>query len=138
MGRLTGKDKYPVKVERKYIHTQIWYQNQQLWDIAGGPVAKNLLSSAGDMVLIPGQETKVPHAMGQLSPCAAATKLVCSGAHALQPEKTFVPQVEGKSVHCNEEPAEPSKQKKSKRTAIMRSVQMQDIWNAFEIKRPAM
>ena len=80
-------------------------------------MAKNLLSSAGDMVLIPGQETKIPHAMGQLSPCTAATKLVCSGAHALQPEKTFVPQVEGKSVHCNEEPAEPSKQKKKQKNS---------------------
>ena len=103
-----------------------------MWDIPGGPVVKNLLSSAGDMVLIPGQETKIPHAIGQLSPCAATAKLVCSGAHALQLEKTFVPQLEGKSVHCNEEPAEPTKQKKkkkkkSRRPAIMRSVQIQDI-----------
>ena len=32
----------------------------------GGPVVKNLPTNAGDA--IPGQGTKIPHAMGQLSP----------------------------------------------------------------------
>ena len=32
----------------------------------GGPVVKNLPSKAGDT--IPGQGTKIPHAMGQLCP----------------------------------------------------------------------
>ena len=34
----------------------------------GGPVAQNLCSNAGDMDLITGGGTKIPHAMGQLRP----------------------------------------------------------------------
>ena len=36
-------------------------------DFPGGPVVKNLPSSAGDMHSIPGQGTKIPRATGQLS-----------------------------------------------------------------------
>ena len=36
-------------------------------DFPGGPVVKNLLSKAGEAGLIPGRETKIPHAIGQLS-----------------------------------------------------------------------
>ena len=35
------------------------------------PVVKNPLSNAGDEGLIPGQGTKIPHALGQLTLCAA-------------------------------------------------------------------
>ena len=38
-------------------------------DFLGGPVVKNLPSNAGDVGSIPGGGTKIPHAMGQLSPC---------------------------------------------------------------------
>ena len=41
----------------------------------GGPVIKNLPSNAGDVGLIPGRGTKIPHAVGQLSPRAATTEL---------------------------------------------------------------
>ena len=34
----------------------------------GGPVVQNLRSNAGDMDLITGEGTKIPHAMGQLRP----------------------------------------------------------------------
>ena len=37
-------------------------------DFPGGPVVKNLPFSAGDGSPIPGQGTKIPPAMGQLSP----------------------------------------------------------------------
>ena len=37
-----------------------------------GPVVENLLSSAGDTGLIPDGGSKIPHAVGQLSPWAAA------------------------------------------------------------------
>ena len=37
-------------------------------DFPGGPVVKNLPSSAGGVGLNPGQETKIPHAKEQLSP----------------------------------------------------------------------
>ena len=39
-------------------------------DFPGGPVVKNLPSNAGDAGLIPGWGTKIPHAVGQLSPSA--------------------------------------------------------------------
>ena len=48
-----------------------------MWDFPGGPVVKNLSYNAGDVGLIPGQGTKIPHAAGQLSPCATTTKLTC-------------------------------------------------------------
>ena len=37
-------------------------------DCPGGPVAKNVPSRAGDIGSTPGQRTKMPHVMGQLSP----------------------------------------------------------------------
>ena len=40
-------------------------------DFPGGPVVKNLPSNAGDMGPILGRGTKIPHAVGQLSPCTA-------------------------------------------------------------------
>jgi len=43
-------------------------------DFSGGPVVKNLPSDARDTGSIPGQRTKIPHALGQLSPCAATTE----------------------------------------------------------------
>ena len=36
-------------------------------DFPGGPVVKNMPSNAGDTGSIPGQGTKIPHAVGQLS-----------------------------------------------------------------------
>ena len=39
-------------------------------DFLGGPGIKNLPSNAGNTGLIPGQETKIPLALGQLSPHA--------------------------------------------------------------------
>ena len=38
-------------------------------------MVKNPPSNAGDVVSIPGQETKIPHAAGQLSPHITATEL---------------------------------------------------------------
>ena len=46
-------------------------------DFPGGPVVKNLPSNAGDTGLIPGQEAKVLHASGQLSPCTPTAELTC-------------------------------------------------------------
>ena len=37
------------------------------WDYPGGPVVKNLPSTAGDVGLIPGQGTKILYVAGQLS-----------------------------------------------------------------------
>ena len=51
-------------------------KKQQLGDFPGGPVVKNLLCNAGDTVSIPGQRTKIPHALEQLSPYTATPKSV--------------------------------------------------------------
>ena len=47
---------------------------QHYKDFPGGTVVKNLLFNARDTSLIPAQRTKIPHAMGQLSPCATTTE----------------------------------------------------------------
>ena len=71
-----------------------------LQDFPGGPVVKNLPSNAGDAGSIPGQETKIPHALGQLilrgnywacmpqldSSLATTTEPMCSGARVPQLE----------------------------------------------------
>ena len=57
-------------------------------DFSGGPVVKKPPSSAGDMGSIPGRGAKIPHAVGQLSPCTATTETTCSGAHAPQLERS--------------------------------------------------
>ena len=44
-------------------------------DFTGGPVVKNPPSNAGDAGSTPGWGTKIPHAAGQLSPCATTIEL---------------------------------------------------------------
>ena len=41
---------------------------------AGGPVVTNPPANAGDVGSIPGQGTEIPHASGQLSPCAITSE----------------------------------------------------------------
>ena len=60
-------------------------------DFPGGPVVKNLPSNAGDPGSIPGWGTKIPHAMGQLSPCATTTELACFNERACVPQKLQSP-----------------------------------------------
>ena len=45
-----------------------------MWDFPGGPVVKNLPANSGNMGLISGPGTKIPHAMGQLGMCVATTE----------------------------------------------------------------
>ena len=86
-------------------------------------MVKNPPSNAGDMGLIPGQGTKIPHATGQLSPRATTTELACLNERAHLPQSTepthhnyraHAPQLERenphatsreKPVHHNKEPA---------------------------------
>ena len=51
-------------------------------------MVKNPPSNAGDAGLIPGRGTKIPHAMGQLSPHAATTELTRA---SIREEKTLTP-----------------------------------------------
>ena len=46
-------------------------------DFPGGPVVKNPPCNAGDVGSIPGQGTKILHAVGQLSPHARTTEFAC-------------------------------------------------------------
>ena len=46
-----------------------------VWDVLDCPEVKNLSFNAGDMGLMPGWGTKIPHALGQLSLHAATTYL---------------------------------------------------------------
>ena len=60
-----------------------------LRDFPGGPVVKNQPSNTGDAGSIPGRETNIPHAVGQLSPCASTTEPAHSRAHAPQLDRSL-------------------------------------------------
>jgi len=55
-------------------------------------VVETLLSNAGDMGLIPGQETKIPTCRGATKPGTVTTESVYSRALELQLEKVHTPQ----------------------------------------------
>ena len=59
-------------------------------DFLDSPVVKNLPSNAGDVGLIPGQGTKIPHAVGQLNLLTATREPSGFRAHALQLEKPLM------------------------------------------------
>ena len=67
-----------IKLELIY-HLKTWSGN-----FPGGPVVKNPPSNAGDEGLSPGQGTKIPHALGQISQRAATTESTHSRAHVPQ------------------------------------------------------
>ena len=68
-------------IPQTYSHVptidEFHYKEIQLRDFPGGPVVKNLPSNVGDVGLIPGQGTKIPHAAGQLSLRTTTTELTC-------------------------------------------------------------
>ena len=49
-------------------------KSQLQGDFPGGPVVRSLLPNAEDVGSIPGQETKIPYASGQLNPSAQLEK----------------------------------------------------------------
>ena len=57
-------------------------------DFPGGPLVKNPPYHAGDMGLIPGLGTKIPHATGQLSPWATTTEPTRLNLRACMPQTT--------------------------------------------------
>ena len=88
-------------------------------DFPGGPVVKNPPSNSGDVGTIPGQGTKIPHAVGQLSLYATSIELARLNERARMPQTTepmhpgaCVLQLERENTHattiekpecCNEE-----------------------------------
>ena len=61
-----------------------------LWSVhlglPGDLMVKISPCNAGDMDLIPGQRTKIPHAVGQLSLCAATTEPTCHNLRIHTPQ----------------------------------------------------
>ena len=83
-------------------------------------MVNNPPSSTGDSGSIPGRGTKIPHASGQLSPCAATTEPVCSGARVPQLERspratTKIPRATTKTRH--------SQRKKERKKEALKSLQ---------------
>ena len=81
-------------------------------------MVKNLPSNAGDTGSIPGQGTKIPHAMGQLSPHATTTELMCLNERARVPQLQSPHTTTGENPHattrekaasCNKDLIQPKK-----------------------------
>ena len=73
-----------------------------IWDFRGGLMVKNLPCNAWDMGLIPGRGTKIPHAKGQVSLCAATIE-------ACAPQIESLCASAKDSARCNEDPVCPTK-----------------------------
>ena len=56
-------------LDQHVAHSEVTFH-----DFPGGSVVKNLPCNAGDAGSIPGQGTKIPRAVGQLSPSATTTE----------------------------------------------------------------
>ena len=57
-------------------------KNSHGGDFPGGPMAKSPSCNAGDAGSIPGLGTRIPHAAGQLSPCATPREPTCCNYRA--------------------------------------------------------
>ena len=86
------------KLKLLYMCGNLWsacdfsYICERIWARRAGPVVKNLPANAGDVDLIPGRETNIPHAMKHLSQCTRTTEAPMTWSpHAITRE----------SVHCN-------------------------------------
>ena len=66
--------------------------SKHIGDFPDGPVVKNPPVNAEDAGLIPGPGTKIPHALAQLSLCAAIREATSREAHLPQLEKACVQQ----------------------------------------------
>ena len=83
----------------KYFETIKWFFYFKIYsqrDFLGGPVVKNLSCNAGDAILISYQETKIPHAMEQLSPSTTAVSPVPTRASMFCNERSRVPMLPNK------------------------------------------
>ena len=90
-------------MNKLFCATIFGIQNIKTWlgDFPGGPVVKNPPYNAGNAGSITGQGTKVPQAVGQLSPCATTTELARLNERARVPQTaeptrsgTHAPQLE--------------------------------------------
>ena len=67
-------------------------------------------SNAGDMGLIPGHRTKIPHVVGQLSPHTAARE-----TRTPKQEKALHTTTKKAHMHRSEDPVQPKRRKKNDR-----------------------
>ena len=69
-----------------------WEQHSYIkyvpWDFPGGPVVGNLPCNTGDVGSTPGLGTKIPHAMGQLTP-RATTESQCVAAKTIDGNRIY-------------------------------------------------
>ena len=85
-----SEDKYRFTEERCCDHVLIFGMSEKEYSLEGnfssGPEVKNSPSDAGDVVSIPGQGTKIPHATEQLSPHSTTRESVGRNkrSHVLQ------------------------------------------------------
>ena len=96
-------------------HTVYTYYNFRMVEggLPGSPVVKNPSSKTAVVDSTPGQGTKIPHVMGQLSPHSVTSELTCSGPTAREAQT-----LQWRACTL-QDPAEP--QKKKKKTASTRS-----------------
>ena len=69
-GFMSSLNLSPVQDIEELVKKKSLSVTKKLWELPGGPVVGNPPSNAGDVGLIPGWGTKIPHALGQLSPQA--------------------------------------------------------------------
>ena len=65
-----------AQVKMHMVSVILYLLKRVVRDFPGGPVVKNPPSSSGDVGLIPGRGTKIPHATGQLSLSTTTTELM--------------------------------------------------------------
>ena len=73
-------------------------------DFPSGPVDKNLSDNTGDTYSIPVQGTKIPHAVGQLSPRATAIESKLWSLGAIAEPTCLEPMCCNKRSHHSEKP----------------------------------
>ena len=76
------------KTEKEEEDGECIFEKKTVQGFPVGPVVKNPPSYAGDTGSVPGQETKIPHAAGQPSPCPTTPESAHSRAGVPQFKKS--------------------------------------------------
>ena len=84
----------PCPCPRRKVNQIPW-----LYDFHGDPVVKNLPANAVDKRSTPGWGTKVPYAVGPLSPHATITEPIYSGAPQLEKSQHTTTKTQGSPIN---------------------------------------
>ena len=71
-------------------HAKKLSSKSELWDFPGGPVVTEPPCKAGAAGLLPGGRAETLRVMEEVSPCAASTMPMCSGAHMMHLESQYI------------------------------------------------